>query len=332
MRGLVGGDRPGADDRGGGEPATAFVASAPAPTVKMPPAALAPPAAPAAAPAPTVALAPPATCALPAEAEPSLARKSFLKISSGPTGSMAASAWLFSLSCFLKERQRSQPRTWRRAGALELDQALGDLAELQAHLVAAQLARLGGLGERDARAHEQRLDRRHGRLHRLCDLLVGERVDLAQQQRGALGLGQLVDVGEQLAEALAADRPVARGHAVVGEVDVHRVDAHRGRAAQVVERAVARDPVQPRARVDLALVGEHRVEGRGEDLLQDVLGVLARAEHVAAEGEQARLVARAERLEGGVLAAPRERDQALVGLQAQQRRRPAQGGRCAGMC
>ena len=96
----------------------------------------------------------------------------------------------------------------------------------------------------------------------------------------------------------------------------------------MVERAVARDPVQPRPHVDLALVGEHRVEGGGEHLLQDVLGVLARAEHVPAEGQQARLVARAEDLEGGVLAAAGERDQALVRLQAQQRRRPAQARRC----
>ena len=118
---------------------------------------------------------------------------------------------------------------------------------------------------------------------------------------------------------------------LLGVVDVHRVDADGGRAAQVVERAVARDAVEPRAHVDLALVGEHGVEGGGEHLLQDVLGVLARGEHVPAEGQQARLVARAEDLEGGVLAAAGERDQALVGLQAQQRRRAAQARDAAWM-
>ena len=164
------------------------------------------------------------------------------------------------------------------------------------------------------------------------DLLVGERVDLAQQQRGALGLGELVDVGDQLAEALAAHDLVAGGDAVLGEVDVHRVDADGGGAAQMVERAVARDPIEPGAHVDLALVGEDCVEGRGEHLLQDVLGVLAGGEHVPAEGQQARLVARAEHLEGGVLAAAGERDQALVGLQAQQRRRPAQARDAARVC
>ena len=90
----------------------------------------------------------------------------------------------------------------------------------------------------------------------------------------------------------------------------------------MVERAVARDPVEPRPHVDLALVGEDRVEGGGEDLLQHVLGVLLGAEHVPAEGEQARLVAREERLEGGVLPAAGERDELLVGLQAQQRGGP----------
>ncbi len=45
---------------------------------------------------------------------------------------------------------------------------------------------------------------------------------------------------------------------------------------------------------------------------------------MAAEGQQPRLVAPHERLEGGVLAAARKGDQALVGLQAQQRRRAAE--------
>ncbi len=246
--------------------------------------------------------------------------------SSGPTGKMAASAWLLSLSSLRNVRQRSQSRRWRRAGGLILTRPSATSPELAAHLLAAELARLGGLREGDAGAHEQRLHRGHGGVHRERDLLVGERVDLAQQQRGALGLGQLLDVADQLAEALAAQHLIAGGEAVLGEVDVHRVHADRGGAAQVVERAVARDPVQPRPHVDRALVGEHRVEGGGEHLLQDVLGVLARAQHVPAEGEQAGVVAREERLEGGVLAAAGQRDQALVRLQAQQRAGPSQAG------
>ena len=94
----------------------------------------------------------------------------------------------------------AQVAAHRRRHAL---QALGDLAELLADLLAGELARLGGLGQADAGADEQRLDARDRRLHRLGDLVVGERVDLAQQQRGALGLGQVLDVRHQLAELLA---------------------------------------------------------------------------------------------------------------------------------
>jgi hypothetical protein len=55
----------------------------------------------------------------------------------------------------------------------------------------------------------------------------------------------------------------------------------------VVEAAVAGDPVEPRARVDRPLVGEHRRVRLDEDLLEHVLGVLGRAQHVAAERQQA---------------------------------------------
>jgi hypothetical protein len=200
-------------------------------------------------------------------------------------------------------------------------QALGDLAELVAHLVAAEQARLGRLGERDARAHEQRLDRRDRGLHRLGDLLVGERVDLAQQEGRALRLGQPLHVLHELAELLASVHLVRRRRPVLGEVDVHRVHADRLGAAEVVQRAVARDAVQPRPHVQRSFVADHRVERGGEDLLQDVLGVLARAQHVAAEREQARLVARHEGLVGRLVPASRQRDETLVGLDPQERRR-----------
>ncbi len=71
------------------------------------------------------------------------------------------------------------------------------------------------------------------------------------------------------------------------------------------------------------LVGDHRVEGRGEDLLQHVLGVLARAQHVPAEGQQPRLVAPHQRLVGGLVAAPGQGDEPLIGLDPKQGRRAA---------
>ena len=209
-----------------------------------------------------------------------------------------------------------------RAGpALE---PFGDLGELDPDLVAGEQAGLGGLGQGDARADEQRLHAGDGRLHRLGDLLIGQGVHLAQDERGLLGLGQLVDVADQQPELLALVDLVRGGGAVLGEVVVHRVHADRLGAAQVVEAAVARDPVQPRADVDRPVVGEDRVEGRGHDLLEHVLGVLARAEQVAAERHQPRLVRRHQHLEGGGVAPAQERDQPLVGLKAQQRGPPVQ--------
>ena len=274
--------------------------------------------------APPAAAAPPApAAAVPPEAAavvPSWARIVFLSRNSGPTGYSMAIARLLARSCLRKCAQRSHVRRWRRTGRGRAGDALGDGAELHADLVAGQQARLGGLGQRDPRAHEQRLHRRDGGLHRLGDLLVGQRVDLAQQQRRALRLGQVLDVGDQEPELLALVHLVGGGQAALGEVHVHRVHADRGRAAQVVERAVARDPVQPRPHVDLALVREDRVERGREDLLQHVLRVLLGGQHVAAEREQPRLVAAHERLEGVLVAASDERDQALVGLQPQQRR------------
>ena len=208
----------------------------------------------------------------------------------------------------------------RRGHAVE---ALGHLAELLAHLVAREVAGLGRLGQRDPRAHEQRLHAGDGRLHRLGDLVVAERVDLAQQQRRALRLGQPLHVLDEQAELLAAVDLVGRRGAVLGQVDVHRVHPDGLDAAQVVQRAVARDAVQPRAHVERAFVGDHRVEGRGEDLLQNVLGVLARAQHVPAEGEQPCLVAADQRLVGRLVAAPGQGDETLVGLDPKQGRRAA---------
>ena len=65
--------------------------------------------------------------------------------------------------------------------------------------------------------------------------------------------GSVLDVGDQEPEVLAPVDLVGRRLPVLGEVDVHRVHADGLRAAQMVERAVAGDPVQPRPHVDLAL-------------------------------------------------------------------------------
>ena len=56
--------------------------------------------------------------------------------------------------------------------------------------------------------------------------------------------------------------------------------------------------------------------GCDEGLLEQILGVLARADHVPAEAEQPRLVAVEQDLERVVVAVANHRDELLVALQA----------------
>jgi hypothetical protein len=107
-------------------------------------------------------------------------------------------------------------------------------------------------------------------------------------------------------------------------VGVHRVLPVRGGLPKVVETAVAGDPVEPGPDRDRALVGDHRVVGRDEDLLEDVLGVLGAAEHLAAEAEQSRLVALHEGVEGVLMTPSGEGDELLVVLEAEERRAPGE--------
>jgi len=76
---------------------------------------------------------------------------------------------------------------------------LGRLAQLDPDLLAREQPRLGSLGQRHPRAHEQRLHARDRRVHRLGDLVIRESVDLAQQQRRALGFRKILDVRNDLA-------------------------------------------------------------------------------------------------------------------------------------
>ena len=82
-----------------------------------------------------------------------------------------------------------------------------------------------------------------------------------------------------------------------------------------------RDAVEPRAQRHLAVVGAQRAVGAHEDVLQRVLGVLARAgQHLAHVGEQPLAVAVVDDAERLVVAGAEQRHQLLVGAQPQQRR------------
>ena len=92
-------------------------------------------------------------------------------------------------------RQPSQSRMWRRARPGRLHAAVVGREQVGADLGAVGVARLGGLDEADARAHEQRLDGRDRDVERAGEVGVGHAVDLAHEQRRALLLGQAADVG-----------------------------------------------------------------------------------------------------------------------------------------
>jgi hypothetical protein len=103
---------------------------------------------------------------------------------------------------------------------------------------------------------------------------------------------------------------------------VHRVLPVCGGLAKVVEAAVPGDPVEPRPHSDRALVGDHRVEGGNEHLLEDVLGVLGAPQHLATKPEEPRLIALDQSVEGVLVTLPGEGDQVLVGLEPEERGAP----------
>ena len=111
---------------------------------------------------------------------------------------------------------------------------------------------------------------------------------------------------------------------MVGYVVVEVVNADCALAAQVVERAVTSDPVEPRLHVDLALVGHHCAVGSGETLLRYVFSIFLRGQHVAREAKDPCVVAADESFVGGLVAAARQRDQLLIRLETQKRARGAQ--------
>ena len=191
--------------------------------------------------------------------------------------------------------------------------------EVGADLDAGGVARLLGLDEADARAHQQRLDGGHRGVQGVGQLGVGEPVELAHEQGGALLLGQALDVLHQAAQVLPAHH---LGLGVVGRWARQLVDLgrRRDRAAQVVDAAVVRDAVEPGAQGHRPVVVAQRAVGAQEDVLQDVLGVRARrSQHLARVGEQALAVAVVDGPEGVVVAHPEERHELVVGTQPQQR-------------
>ena len=79
------------------------------------------------------------------------------------------------------------------------------------------------------------------------------------------------------------------------------------------QAAVARDLEEPWLDIDIASVGGDVAMQRDEGVLGCILAVGLRAQHVAAETEDSKVVAVIEHLEGRCISLPDQLDQALVG-------------------
>ena len=205
--------------------------------------------------------------------------------------------------------------------------------ELLADLLAAHGTRLPPPGQCLASLEDQRLhlvgpDVEGGR-----DLLLGEVAELGEHQRRALLVGQAGDVAQQILEVLAQLDRVREREAVAARL-VHVVQRERlAPRPQHREAAVAGDRVEPGLEIDLrAPLAEMVVRG-DEHALEGVLGLLVRAQHVAAEAQQRSVVAVIDRLERRLVTAPQGSDQPLIGGAAQQPRRQPQRARkaCGGL-
>ena len=155
------------------------------------------------------------------------------------------------------------------------------------------------------------------------DLRVAAALELAEDHRVALALGQRLDGLEHRPEAVSALGHLVR--AVGGGRQRLDVLVRPPVLPQRVQRRVVDDPVQPRPQVDAGVVAAQRGEGVEEGLLEDVLGPRRRQQPRAVAQERA-VVAVDDRLERAVVPGAGEVDQPLVGLHAQQRP-PGQPGR-----
>src|SRR5436190_5294131 len=217
------------------------------------------------------------------------------------------------------------------AGAYAL---VGRGRDVEADVAARGVARLDRLDQADPRADQQRLHGRHRDRQRVGQLLVGQALHLAHQQRRALLVGQPPHVVDEPAQVLAPLGLLERVQQRRPARDVEQV--HRGghRPAQLVDAAVVRDLVEPRAKRHRAVVGPQRPVGAQEDVLHRILGVRARSgQHLARISEQTVAVALVDDLGRVLVALPEERYKLLIGSQPQERDRDSvETGGCVDAC
>ena len=268
------------------------------------------------------AIAPPVAAAAPpppAPAEPKAAPSAAsLSPSVGSTGRATASVLRCSGDLLAERaaaRALAQVAVQRRAP----QRAAAEVRELLADLLARRLTRRPARDQRGAGLEHERLHLLPRDVEHRGDLVVRDGAELGEHQRGPLVLGQRRDVAEQLADVLA---PLRLGRQVLGGRRVELVERQLAAGAQHREAAVARDRVEPRPELDLRSAAHEVAVGGHERVLDRVLRLVGRGQHVAAEREDAAVVAVIDRLEGRLAPAAHERDEPLVGGDAQQHGRP----------
>jgi hypothetical protein len=180
--------------------------------------------------------------------------------------------------------QRRPPKR----GPTQCGQLLADLRARSFAGAAAGLERRSGLVG-------QRLDLLATTSQTLRDLVVGDVAQLGEHERGALVVRQPRQIGQHGTELVThADRG---GHVIDRGLGLILYGPHPA-GAQQRQAAMASDPIQPRAKGARTLAARDLRPRDQERLLHDVLGVLARAQHPAAELEQRPSVALEQLLEG----------------------------------
>ena len=204
--------------------------------------------------------------------------------------------------------------------------------QLLADVGACGVAGFERLAERQPRAHEQRLHRRHRDPERARHVGVGHSAELAHQECRPLLLGEPAHVRDQAPERLA---PVGLVDRVVNRraQELQHLGRRWGRPAQLVDAAVVGDAVEPGPERELAVVGPQARIRAYEDVLKCVLRVLAVGEHLPRVGEQPLPVAVVDHPEGVVVTRPEQRYELLIRSETKKWRpdrcpRPGNCSRC----
>ena len=142
------------------------------------------------------------------------------------------------------------------------------------------------------------------------DLRVAQAAQLPHHEGPSLALGQLIEVGDQVAQALPGlGLEVGARDNRIGELIGVRGP---GALAQDRDRLVVGHPVEPRPQGNLTLVPGKGAKGARHRALKGVLGLVRVPENRATVAVELLVVALEDRLERPLVAPPREPDQPRI--------------------